>query len=800
MNIKQIVHFCPYVRFNNTNKPSFRGGFNSNQDTFERTNKEDSILIDSLNNKEYEKFINFYKNQKIDINSSLRLTFFDDDELKKAQELINLGFDAELSCNLIEFDSSNIDCAKRLFEAGVEAQYITELLNYKDNIDNIIKLFNSNVSCQNIIKDCEILSDSEVDKICELTKRGVEYDIAHKIAIYNEKDYLKAKELLSLGVDFRVYGTTTFSSEYYNSVVEYRNQNKTQLGEFFQEKDYDKKIKEKIKGKYSLQLEDIFLKDKIPYNLLYDLIKTGLSKEDFLSSIEKFSKSTFKTTMNTPNQYLSDIDIKYSTKIEGKYPKLNNKELLTQQKRLIEFYKKNLAMILRALKYIDTDTINQMLDKRTELFESQLSNLDSLNSENYELLSSLIKCKTPSNKDLSAKDKIQLAQIVVIIQESKIDKKLLIESLNKGVVDILELKNCLADNIIKRSNVTKELLSENKKFNEEFSYLLLMNRKDMSFKKNLNRIVDQLRLMDEKTFNNALNKYLDKWFSNPKQSAVKKQELANYLKDLDNLENKEIIDKIYSLIEQSYEDKTDSENNEKILFECVKQTLLNNFDNYIEDKSNPFGAANEKTRIAYKKYNLNFENWLNPCLELNFSIKDKNYKLKTWDRDPGEDLFLGNKTTCCSAIGSGTNGEAMPIFLFNQAFSVVSLYDESDNVIGLSRVFWTIIDNKPALILDNIELNSTYFKQAKKEDLTIIRDKFFEYMKEYANKVSIGQNPEIYFCAGDLNVPKLDLETTYKKAQFLGATHPLNVYINSADYDWINTNELDKEKLELFKV
>ncbi len=654
-----------------------------------------------------------------------------------------------------------------------------------------------------IRSDIDFLSDIEVDRICELTNRNVDYKTASKIATLGEEDYKKAKEFLDLGVDFNLIKGINLSKDYYNSAFMYKNQNETELGEFFLDSTYDVEVKKALKGKYQGVLENILLKDKIPYSIKNDLSQTELSKEDYLSSIEKLSKSTFRIAMNTPNQFLSGIDVKYTIKKDGKLPKLSTMELLYEQKDIEKFFKKNIAMILRALKYIDTDMINQMMDKRTEHFETYLLNLDKLNCENYELLSGLIKCKTPNNKELSAKEKIQVAQIVLIFQEGKIDKKILTQSLDKGVIDIKELKNSLFNRIIEKTGITetqaKEILPENKKLNKEFSYLLLMDKKDENFKKNLEKVVQQMRLMDKKTFDYVLNKYLNEWFLHKEELVKQKTDLVDYFKDFDNHTNEEIVDKIYGSIERFTSQQLDSTQNNKVLLQSVKHALLGDFDDFIEDENNEFGLSNIKTKNEFQKANLDFDNWLNPNLELNFSAMDKNFKLKTWDRDPKEDLFSGNKATCCSAIGVGTNEFAMPLYLTNKAFSVVNLYDENNNVVGFSRVFMAKVDNKPSLVMDNIELNSTFFKGAQNKDLEKIRDSIFDYMKKYSKKVA-NNDSKIYFCATDLHVPKVYNKIVKKLLDFIGRISQEDIYFNCADCQWIKPQDLSNKSVELMEI
>ena len=176
--------------------------------------------------------------------------------------------------------------------------------------------------------------------------------------------------------------------------------------------DYMSKLKQNSAGKYQNELLEVFKPENMTTEFLSKLLQTDLSEADFLNSIKKMSKSTFKLAYETPHQYLSGIDIAHTTLVNGKLPELSAKELSGYRERVIGFFRCNIGDIAKALKYLDTDTVSHMMDKRTSLFLEQIMGLNKLTDENYQLLSELLNLKVAgTNKKVSPKIKMQLCKL-----------------------------------------------------------------------------------------------------------------------------------------------------------------------------------------------------------------------------------------------------------------------------------------------------------------------------------------------------------------------------------------------------
>ena len=111
--------------------------------------------------------------------------------------------------------------------------------------------------------------------------------------------------------------------------------------------------------------------------------------------------------------------------------------------------------------------------------------------------------------------------------------------------------------------------------------------------------------------------------------------------------------------------------------------------------------------------NIDYQKWLRPVIMPKQDIftskinpsKKKLFTVKMWNRIPQESLFNGNYTTCCTGIDK-EHGNSYIQYMLNTAFNTVEVRTEKGKVIGMSRLFLANINNKPALIVENIEVNN----------------------------------------------------------------------------------------------
>ncbi len=138
-----------------------------------------------------------------------------------------------------------------------------------------------------------------------------------------------------------------------------------------------------------------------------------------------------------------------------------------------------------------------------------------------------------------------------------------------------------------------------------------------------------------------------------------------------------------------------------------------------------------------------------------------------WDRNPQKDIFQGNYSTCCIGVGNG-NGSAMPHYLMNTSYNMIELVDNTTGkTIGNALCFFVKgEDGKPALIIDNIEINNAH--KTSNEIGVQLRTAITEYASRVAKEVTGNDNTPICMGKSYNDVPIDDLDSTSQKISFLG--------------------------------
>lgn len=675
----------------------------------------------------------------------------------------------------------------------------------KKELNNLKALLKEGMKFEEAYACTIAYDDSKMARKINALIRGIPDYIQDDFNFYDDDEYKQIIYFVEQGYHYdeaeEAFSNEALKNRYLEEIKVKNNPTR----EFFNSEDYNSEIFKAAKGKYQDELFSILSKERITYNSKRELINFKLSKEDILSGIKKLQKSTFKLAMDTPNQYLSGIDIKYTNKINEHYPKLDTEELKKEQEKVKSFFKDNIHYILRTLKYLDCDTLNQMFDKRTSNFGYELTKLNELNDENFEILSQLIKCKNKqTKKELSAKEKIELCQIIRMFQEVKLDKTPLFKAIDEREIDIQEIKNSTIFNIYNELELSTSqianVIEENKKFNLEYAYLLLSQNpqtvdeeyepEDFQYHVEKAKEVEEYRI---KLLNKVEEKYanLSKENVNYKELSILFEKLIASLKNIQEHSALEIIDNFTKL---HYEfNRKPPLLEERTFKDVISATLFGDFKKYILDENNQYGVANKKTKEIFEQNNLDWNKWFNcEFSEKEIKIDDKNLKLKLWKRDPKEDLFLGNKTSCCTAIATGINGEATPIYLLNSAFNIVELKDENDKTVGMTRFFFAKDKNKdePILIIDTFEFNSAFIKKINSKNQEMIMQEFCQYIEEFLKEIS-NDEMQIYIFN---NENQLQNKFKYLKKEeidfnILGKISEKFTYINCCKCSWINTEK-----------
>lgn len=126
--------------------------------------------------------------------------------------------------------------------------------------------------------------------------------------------------------------------------------------------------------------------------------------------------------------------------------------------------------------------------------------------------------------------------------------------------------------------------------------------------------------------------------------------------------------------------------------------------------------------------------------------KEQGFRVKLWDRDPAKDLFQGNYTHCCIAVGVKDAPQEEGLythdpatvaqFLADAGMQVAEIYDqEKKNPVANTWLFVSKDHNgEPVLVLDNVEVHNNY------QDVHVnnmIRENLFEFVTNYAKACNI---------------------------------------------------------------
>ena len=583
------------------------------------------------------------------------------------------------------------------------------------------------------------------------------------------------------------------------------------MSKFLQDPSYFDKIKKNTASKYQKDFLELFEPNKITPEMQISLLNSGLSEADLLAGLKKLAKTTYRVAHETPHQYLSGIDTAYTTMVDGKLPTLDACVLRRFRAEVDAFFEKNIGELCRASKYIDSDTMNHMMDKRTDEFGQTLYDLNKLSDENYNIISEALKCKNvDTGKNLSPRDKMDLCNLVQIFSKVDLDMSELKKSIQSGEISVQKAKDKVQAAVLAKSGVDPLCVPRTiKGFNEKYSYLALLenlNTRDVDnlaidMKDQIHELYKNPELVKSaiEASENALKHALDA--AKRQGIEIPKTELEFANQNLDVLRN------LYKYTEQEVYDRMMKSIYRQVSLHAVspelntviKESAMGDFNKFITNPSNKYGKTNAATKAEYFMQGLDYDKWDNPELpDVKVKANGKDMSIQLWERNPQEDLFMGNKTTCCTAIGTGGNGAATPTYLLNKAFNVVHLRDANGNVVGMSRVYMAKTDGKPTMIMDNIELNKTYVKGMPEEEIKKIRDGFFEYMNGYAQKVTGNADAKVLFYSQDVHVPTEDLHSVKKETEFIGDIAEPEVYINAALYSktnpngWINPKNMKK--------
>ena len=754
-----------------------------------------------------------------------QLDYKDSTQFDRASELLKRKIPFEKILFSIDDDKSFINAIEKNRNKTSDYSNLT-LISY------ILKFYLDGIDSEGLatISDqCTFFKNKDFENLIKYLKKGHQVKDAIKISQYNpfntsilssneNEEKEKYREMLSFymqkGCSFNVLNRilsnkkkTQLLGEYLAqgteaklaeklSLYEIRPNNKEKISRIhdIENSQMNKELKKICANPFLYPfIDELYQFNNYNVYQFGQLVKSNISLQDIFNSAQILIKSPLKQAMKRPNLYLSGIPIEDTEKVNGQYPQLSNEKIQTYRNRMLYFFKNNLIEITRALKYLDVDTFNQLMDKRTNNFSEQLEMLNKMDDKHYELVSKITKCHKEDGKSLSSKEKIDLAKIILYHQLGYIDTTYIEEIVQSGTVNISELRKLLFNKLTDTIGLSQEDAqkhSDKLNFDEEYVFLLLRTQNSADF------MWIKEALEDEKSMETTINTLKD-LLSTPEELAHngltvdKAEALIDLLQRSKEMDEKDVYKEFIEISPFTSVDITAQD--------IAKIAILEDFNKYIEDISNPIGQTNAQTKMQFEELGLNYRKWLNFKQEENINLNQHSYTIKLWDRNPQKDLFMGNRTSCCTAIIDGANGKATPIYLSNTAFNVIELTDENGNIVGMSRIFVGIVDEKPSIIIENIELNNAFIKDKTPKELEFIRDNIFGYIANFASEISDNEEMNIYFSKNYTHVPTDDLDETEENIEFVGSLSSSNIYLNCKP-GWTIPQELKDKPCNVYKI
>ena len=707
--------------------------------------------------------------------------------------------------NQYNYNSTLNSYLVKFYQLGFNAEeihYIAENCCYfdKENFAEILKYINKGHNLKDAIKIAaykyyergSMIEDKEKSAqnreiISDLVKQGCNFDFVKNL-FFEPKTVQRLQELIKQGIEPNLaekIAMHNINIDDGEKIAKIQGMEKSTIKEDLK----------KFCGNPALYLfiDELYSFDTYSNYQYGQILKSNISLQDILSSAKIFIKSPLKQAMKRPHVYLSGIPIEDTEKVNGQYPKLTDEKMQKYQHKMLLFFKSNIIEITRALKYLDIDTFNQLMDKRTNNFSEQLEMLNKMDDTHYTLVSKLTKCRKEDGKLLSSKEKIDLAKIVLYHQLGYLDVSYLEEIANTGTVDIPNLRKMLFKKLMDTIGLTEEEVQKyaNKlDFDEEYMYLLLRTQKSADFMWIKNALDDENQMERTISFLENLLKNSEELAHNglTEEKAIA---LLDLLRRANTMEEKDVY--------KEFSEISPFESVNITAHDIALLAIKEDFKSYIQDDSNPIGKVNSQTKEQFEKLGLNYEKWLNFSEKDSVEFNGNKFNIQLWNRYPQKDLFMGNRTSCCTAIIDGGNGKATPIYLANTAFNVVEVKDENDNIVAMSRIFVGIVDEEPSLIIENIEVNNSFIKNKTPEELKLLRDKMFSYILDLGTAISDNKDMNIYFSKNYSHVPMDDYSAQKKNIDFVGSISSDNIYLNTKP-GWTKPQELKNQPCDLYLI
>lgn len=510
-----------------------------------------------------------------------------------------------------------------------------------------------------------------------------------------------------------------------------------------------------------------------------------------------------------------------------------------------KIFDKKYAKMLTLCTIYDKEAINNLLRMRIDDAEEYLYTMDSFSTKEFGLLKGLTESTNIDGKPFMPTQKIEFIDLLNAYKENNLEMTKIEEMVKSGKIDLAQLHIDLFNQIMKDSGLTDEEIASIPKeklvaWDTKYAHLLSKEinvENDVAFSDVLragnlapdfnqyihdtSNVYGQANAETRSRYNELGMNY-DKWVKPAKENEVRsvskdanteqlQQVAAQITEDMNTLMQtpvkgflkkqfpKFIKGEEFVIPNEYLSNKTKLQKLVKILSDTSEQGQMAAVWNRAKGNAeNP-----DPKRSATARGTLTILDHLNQRLSDIDNIseskveKQRDWTVKMWDRNPQKDIFQGNYSTCCIAMGGGC-GSAMPHFVMNTAYNMIEIVDNvSGKTVGNALCYFiTGADGKPAFIVDNIEINNSA-KPSNNVGLQL-RYAIVQYAANVSKEVTGGENTPIFMSSSYNDVPCHDLPRKNETISFLGDIDCDNIYMDLYN-GWVDKDEFTSEQ-ELLRL
>ena len=654
-----------------------------------------------------------------------------------AHRLIDGGYGYAVASNFERFQGlDHQDIAIRLIEKGDGKSVANNLekfqgLNYQDIAHRLIEKGHGDFVAFNLHKFQGLNQDIAI----QLIEKGRGRPVSYNLNTFQGLNYQNIANLLIEKGDC-VYPIIQNFEKFHNLSIQGFLSSSLIQGDLSEIQENAPDLFSRLTVESFLELLTLSSQEK------HNLIETMYEKP-FLSEALVKNKYAIKLilkypTLDIPSQ--ENIDFLYQAKEETKESDLDSLEFrLHMQERLLEY--KNNPNIVQSLEEGEIN-IDEWLNYKEEAFfdlgkEQDVSTMDNI----HRLL------ETSRSQPFSQYVNNYLSHIATIIETTF--KKDLQEK--KYTEDTISLEEELHTKRLQQKE-TEDLIKQEELKNEEL--------RDETFIEKLQRRIEGLEKHSASLEQRIANPRTVPAYDRIRGDVVlvKKvfEQLSSSLKQYSDIEEK--LHSLQGNIGPEYrkqrielkKQQTDHERSFREVFgtfrlrmESIEERLADTIKNVLGEgfKEHFLSSVLEKNVFLEDRDHIHSDmRTVHTLLESEekTSLEGTPMSLGLWNRNPDEDLYLGNYTDCCIRIDSEHMGEESTIadYLTDVGMQVVTIRDEKKDIPVVAAWLWIGKNKKTeeiALVVDNIEAHTDYsipYQDQLKEQLRI-------YLETYAKNIGI---------------------------------------------------------------